>query len=214
MESSEVDGLLAYGGDLEPSRLLLAYRSGIFPWYSENDPILWWCPTSRFVLYPGKLKASDTMRQLLKKQVFNISFNQNFKAVIENCSSKSRPGQNGTWINQAMIDAYCKLYEIGVAKSVEVWSGGELVGGLYGIALGKCFFGESMFSKVSNASKAGFITFVQHFASKGLELVDCQLHTPHLESLGAEMLRRDVFLAIVAKNNSIDSIFEQGFTNV
>ncbi len=208
---AESDGLLAFGSDLLPERLILAYKSGIFPWYSEHEPILWWSPNPRFVLYPKKLNVSDTMRQLLKKQVFTITFNHNFKQVIENCSQKKRKNQDGTWINHDVIDAYCELHKMGTAKSVEVWKEGVLVGGLYGIAMGKCFFGESMFSHESNASKAGFITFVKHFSSLGLELVDCQLHTPHLESLGAEMISRDIFMETVERNNSVESIFETTF---
>lgn len=208
---AEPEGLLAFGGDLSPDRLILAYKSGIFPWYSEVDSILWWSPNPRFVLYPQKLKVSDTMRQVLKKQTFSITFNQNFKTVIEHCSNKKRKEQDGTWINQDMIHAYCELNKMGVAKSVEVWKDDMLVGGLYGIAIGKCFFGESMFSHVSNASKAGFISFVQLFSTLGLELVDCQLHTPHLESLGAEMISRDLFLEIVDQNNEAESIFGSPF---
>lgn len=147
------------------------------------------------------------MRQLLKKQVFRITFNHDFESVIENCSQKPRKDQDGTWINQAMIDAYIMLHEKGFAKSVEVWKENVLVGGLYGLAIGNCFFGESMFSHASNASKAGFLSFVLHYIPKGLQLVDCQIHSSHLQSLGAEMVERKTFLDIVRKNSNLESIF-------
>lgn len=208
------EGLLAVGGDLSPERLKLAYESGIFPWYSEDDPILWWSPNPRFVLLPAQLKVSGSMKQILKKEVFHITFNKAFKQVIENCSQKPRKNQDGTWINSDIIQSYYALHLKGIAKSVEVWQNDELVGGLYGIALGKCFFGESMFSHVSNASKAGFITFVTFFKRFGLEMVDCQVHTSHLESLGAQMIDRNTFLHKVQINNEIPSIFDTSAVNV
>ena len=186
------DGLLAIGGDLSIERLLLAYGSGIFPWFNDGEPILWWSPNPRFVLYPEKLKVSKSMKKVLKKQVFKVTENTAFEAVIHECSQAKRKDQPGTWITQSMINAYIELHHEGYAKSVEVWQNDELVGGLYGVDLGNgVFCGESMFSKVSNASKVGFITFIQNNTYK---LIDCQLYTNHLESLGAEEIDRDVFL--------------------
>ncbi|KAA2240197.1 leucyl/phenylalanyl-tRNA--protein transferase [Chitinophaga agrisoli] len=196
VDLAEPDGLLAVGGDLSTQRLLLAYRSGIFPWFSE-PPILWWSPDPRFVLLPEELKVSASMRQLLRKQVFRITFNQDFPGVIRNCRITPRPGQDGTWITNAMQKAYIKLHEEGYAHSVECWLDNKLVGGLYGIKMGRCFFGESMFSLVSNASKAAFITFVQAAAQEGLALVDCQVHTEHLASLGARFIKRTEFIGLL-----------------
>ncbi len=198
VDLAEPDGLLAVGGDLSTQRLLLAYRSGIFPWFSE-PPILWWSPDPRFVLFPEELKVSASMRQLLRKQVFRITFNQDFAGVIRNCRITARPGQDGTWITNAMQKAYIKLHEEGYAHSVECWLDNKLVGGLYGIKMGRCFFGESMFSLVSNASKAAFITFVQAAAQEGLALVDCQVHTEHLASLGARFIQRTEFRRLLEK---------------
>lgn len=194
---SEPDGLLAVGGDLSLERLKLAYSQGIFPWFSGEEPILWWSPQPRFVLFPDELHVSNTMRQMLKKGIFKITYNQCFDKVVDNCSKIMRKDQDGTWITSGMKAAFIDFHEAGYAQSVEVWQDGELVGGLYGVGMGSCFFGESMFAKVSNASKAGFITFVNEFTKKGLELVDCQVHTPHLESLGAKMIDRDMFLALI-----------------
>lgn len=194
---AEPDGLLAAGGDLSMERLLLAYRSGIFPWYSRR-PILWWCPDPRFVLFPADLKVSHSMKQLLKKGTFRISVNEDFKGVISRCGSIAREGQDGTWITRDMIDAYTKLHEAGYALSVECWQGNELAGGLYGVKIGSCFFGESMFSRVSNASKAAFITFVQQYRQE-LAVIDCQVHTQHLASLGARFISRVSFLDIVRR---------------
>ncbi|UYQ91628.1 leucyl/phenylalanyl-tRNA--protein transferase [Chitinophaga horti] len=196
VQLAEPDGLLAYGGDLRPERLLLAYRSGIFPWYSEK-PILWWCPDPRFVLLPRELKISASMKQVLKKGQFEITVNKNFSAVMSNCGRIARPGQDGTWITKEMLKAYEKLHELGYAVSVECWQNGELVGGLYGLRIGRCFFGESMFARVSNASKAAFITFVKQLETEGVVLIDCQVHTEHLESLGARFMPRAEFLGIL-----------------
>ncbi|GEP93926.1 leucyl/phenylalanyl-tRNA--protein transferase [Chitinophaga cymbidii] len=194
---AEPDGLLAAGGDLSMERLLLAYRSGIFPWYSRR-PILWWCPDPRFVLFPADLKVSHSMKQLLKKGTFRISVNEDFKGVISRCGSIPREGQDGTWITRDMIDAYTKLHEAGYALSVECWQDNELAGGLYGVKIGRCFFGESMFSRVSNASKAAFITFVQQYRQE-LAVIDCQVHTQHLASLGARFISRVSFLDMVRR---------------
>ena len=190
---AEPDGLLAVGGDLSTDRLLLAYRSGIFPWY-EGEHILWWCPDPRFVLTPATLKVSKSMKQLLKKQVFTFTNNQAFSQVIDNCKSIDRAGQNGTWITRSMKEAYIRLHNLGYAHSAEVWEGNELVGGLYGVRLGKVFFGESMFSKVSNASKYAFISYMQLLEQEGVQLIDCQVYTEHLESLGAGMMPRTEFV--------------------
>jgi leucyl/phenylalanyl-tRNA--protein transferase len=196
---AEPDGLLAVGGDLSVARLLLAYRSGIFPWFNE-DPILWWSPDPRFVLFPGELKVSASMKQVLKKQLFKITINQDFKSVIHYCSTIPRADQDGTWITDKMQAAYLRLHEAGYATSVECWQEGVLVGGFYGIKIGHCFFGESMFSKVSNASKAAFITFVQTCIRENIAVIDCQVHTPHLESLGARFITRADFLHLLHKH--------------
>ncbi|MBS0027882.1 leucyl/phenylalanyl-tRNA--protein transferase [Chitinophaga sp. 22321] len=195
VQLSEPDGLLAVGGDLSVERLLLAYRSGIFPWYDE-PPILWWSPDPRFVLFPDELKVSASMRQVLRKQQFHITFNEDFAGVIARCSTAPREGQTGTWITPEMQEAYIRLHEAGYAMSVECWQNGLLVGGLYGVKTGPFFFGESMFAAVSNASKAAFITFVQTYAQE-LKMIDCQVHTNHLASLGAGFITREEFLEII-----------------
>jgi leucyl/phenylalanyl-tRNA---protein transferase len=195
------DGLLAIGGDLNENRLLHAYKQGIFPWYS-GDVILWWNPNPRFVLFPSKLKVSKSMQQVLRANKFNYTINQNFKDVITACKTTSRKDENGTWIDDDMQKAYCKLHQLGHAISVEVWHNEELVGGLYGLKLGNIFFGESMFSKMSNASKFGFIKFTDHLIKENIALIDCQVYTQHLESLGAEMISRQNFLEILKQNIS------------
>jgi leucyl/phenylalanyl-tRNA--protein transferase len=184
-------GILAVGGDLSPERILEAYRQGIFPWYAKNEPIIWWSPNPRFVLFPSEMRVSRSMKQLLRQHRFRITCDQDFRSVIAACR-KPRPGQDGTWITREMEDAYCVLYELGFAHSVEAWQGEALVGGLYGVSLGRCFFGESMFSAVSNASKAALITLVMCLQERGFELIDCQVRSAHLASLGArEISRRD-----------------------
>ena len=193
MEMADEDGLLAVGGDLSRERLLHAYCNGIFPWY-ENKYILWWCPDPRFVLFPEELKISSSMKQLLKKQSFEFTINRDFNAVISQCKAISRRGQDGTWITEEMRNAFNDLHAAGYAHSAEVWLNGELAGGLYGIRLGKIFYGESMFSRISNASKFGFIRYVEQLKSEGVELIDCQVYTSHLESLGARMIPRNQFL--------------------
>ncbi|GGE39994.1 leucyl/phenylalanyl-tRNA--protein transferase [Psychroflexus planctonicus] len=194
---ANVEGLLAIGGDLDPKRLLTAYQKGIFPWYNEGEPILWWSPDPRMVLFPEKLKISKSMKQLFKKQAFEVSVDQNFEAVIDNCANVPRNGQVGTWITNEMKKAYIKLHGLGYAKSVEVWKDGALVGGLYGIYVEEqnIFCGESMFTKVSNASKYAFIWWVQQLREKGIKLIDCQMYTDHLASLGAEEISREAFLS-------------------
>jgi leucyl/phenylalanyl-tRNA--protein transferase len=190
------DGLLAMGGDLSPERLLIAYRNGIFPWY-EGDHILWWCPDPRFVLFPDELKISKSMKPLLKRNEFDFTINKAFKQVIHHCKKIRRPGQEGTWITDEIEKAFTKLHELGYAHSAEVWKDGELAGGLYGIKLGKVFFGESMFSKQSNASRFAFIKYVQHLRNEGIELIDCQVYTAYLESLGATMILRKDFIRLL-----------------
>ena len=190
---AEPDGLLAIGGDLSRERLLLAYRQGIFPWY-EGRHILWWCPDPRFVLFPDELKVSKSMRQLIRREVFDFRINADFRQVISQCKTVARRGQESTWITDEVREAYIRLHEAGYAYSAEAWQDGELVGGLYGIRMGRVFFGESMFSKVSNASKYAFICYVQQLQTEGIQLIDCQVYTEHLESLGAGMTSRDNFL--------------------
>ena len=196
VQLAEPDGLLAIGGDLSTERLLLAYRQGIFPWY-EGQHILWWCPDPRFVLFPDELKESKSMRQLFKKKTFDLRVDTAFSEVIANCKTISRRGQESTWITDEVRSAYTRLHELGHAHSAEAWSDGELVGGLYGIRMGKVFFGESMFSKKSNASKYAFIQYVQRLREEGVELIDCQVYTEHLESLGARMIPREAFTSLL-----------------
>jgi leucyl/phenylalanyl-tRNA--protein transferase len=189
------DGLLAIGGDLSVERLLLAYKSGVFPWFEIDTPILWWSPDPRFVLFPKKLKVSKSMKQVLRNSGYEITVNKDFKSVITECSRIKRHGQLGTWITDSMFEAYIKLNELGYAKSVEVWDNTTLIGGLYGVDIGNGIFsGESMFAKASNASKVAFISFVQN---TDYELIDCQVYTNHLESLGAEDISRERFLSFL-----------------
>lgn len=198
VEEAEPWGGLAVGGDLSPERLLLAYRSGIFPWYNEDQPIVWYAPDPRFVLFPEKLKVSKSMRPILNQNKFIITFDTAFRQVIRQCQQTRRRGQGGTWITEEMLEAYCHLHQLGYAHSVEVWHNDNLVGGLYGLSLGSIFFGESMFSHVSNASKAGFITLVRHLQQHKFSLIDCQVHTPHLERLGAESVPRSQYMQLLA----------------
>jgi leucyl/phenylalanyl-tRNA--protein transferase len=190
-ELADEDGLLAVGGDLSPERLILAYKNGIFPWFSDESPILWYAPHERFVLFPEKLKVSKTMRKLLKTDKFKITFNTAFPDVIRACATISREDQLGTWITNDMEKAYIQLFDLGYAHSVEVWENEQLVGGLYGIEINSVFCGESMFSKVSNASKAALINLCEH---KNYKLIDCQVHSDHLESLGAEFIGTNRFM--------------------
>jgi len=191
------EGIVAIGGDLSAERLMLAYRSGIFPWFEDDEPILWWSPPERMVLFLDELKVSKSMRNIINRKQFRITFNTAFRNIITNCRDIKRDGQPGTWITDDMTEAYCRLHELGFAKSVEVWQDDELVGGLYGIDLGHIFCGESMFSKVSNASKIGFIALVQQLKLANYRLLDCQVHNNHLKSLGAREIDRDNFLAIL-----------------
>ncbi|WP_047549985.1 leucyl/phenylalanyl-tRNA--protein transferase [Psychroserpens sp. Hel_I_66] len=186
------EGVLAIGGDLSPERLVLAYKSGIFPWFDNEEPIIWWSPDPRFVLFPKELKVSKSMKQVLRNSDFEITVNKDFETVIDHCSKIKRNGQQGTWITQNMKNAYLKLHKLGFAKSVEVWLDHKLVGGLYGIDLNNgVFCGESIFTLVSNASKVAFISFIQN---SNYKLIDCQVYTNHLESLGAREISRNEFL--------------------
>lgn len=191
------EGIVAIGGDLSPERLILAYKNGIFPWFEDDEPILWWSPPERMVLFLEELKVSKSMRNIINRKQFRITFNTAFKEVITNCRDIKRDGQPGTWITDDMTEAYCRLNEMGIAKSVEVWQDDELVGGLYGIDLGHIFCGESMFSKVSNASKIAFIALVKQLQLANYRLLDCQVHNDHLESLGAREIDRADFLELL-----------------
>ncbi|HVV56462.1 MAG TPA: leucyl/phenylalanyl-tRNA--protein transferase [Mucilaginibacter sp.] len=191
---AEDDGLLAVGGDLSIGRLLLAYRNGIFPWYNESTPILWYSPHERFVVFPSELKLSKSMRQVLRSDRFVVTYDQCFDRVIEACSSAERKGQDGTWITPEMKEAYIALHREGYAHSVEVWQNSELAGGLYGVQIGRVFCGESMFSRISNASKVALMSLCQ---SKKYELIDCQVYTSHLESMGARMITREEYAGIL-----------------
>lgn len=197
VSEADSDGILAFGGDLSPERLRLAYNSGIFPWFNEGEPIIWWAPNPRMVLFLDELIVSKSMRNVLNRNIFTVTFNQNFREVISNCRQVKRNGQTGTWITNEMIEAYCKLNELGMAKSVEVWQNNQLVGGLYGIDLGHVFCGESMFSLVSNASKVAFIALVSQLKKDNYRLLDCQVYNEHLESLGCREIDREVFMEIL-----------------
>jgi leucyl/phenylalanyl-tRNA---protein transferase len=190
---AEPDGLLAIGGDLSTERLLTAYKKGIFPWY-EGEYILWWCPDPRFILYPEELKISKSMQALLKKEKFEFTINKAFSQVIRYCKTIERHDQDGTWITNEIEKAYTRLHKLGYAHSAEVWHNEKLAGGLYGIRLGKVFFGESMFSNEDNASKYAFIKYARQLIKEGVELIDCQVYTKHLESLGAKMISREEFI--------------------
>ncbi|MEY3320954.1 MAG: hypothetical protein RLZZ417_537 [Bacteroidota bacterium] len=212
VEESTEEGIVAVGGDLSVERLILAYSKGIFPWYSDDSPILWWSPDPRFVLFPSQLKVAKSMRPLFNKNRFRVTFDQNFEEVIKNCQKIDREDQPGTWITPDMLAAYIKLHERGYAHSVEVWLEKDLVGGLYGISLGKVFYGESMFAKVSNASKFGFITLVNKLKKKGFLIIDCQQETKHLESLGATSIPRKDFIDIL-NNNEIEETYIGSWEN-
>jgi leucyl/phenylalanyl-tRNA--protein transferase len=198
-ELADEDGLLAVGGDLSADRLILAYENGIFPWFSENSPILWYAPHERFVIFPEHLKISKSMLQLLKTDKFSITVDQAFIEVIESCAKIERKDQDGTWITSDMIDAYQELHGINYAHSIEVWENEKLVGGLYGIYINQVFCGESMFSTVSNASKAALIYLITHF---NLKFVDCQFHTPHLASMGGTSISQQEYLSILKEQNA------------
>jgi len=204
-ENSDPDGILAVGGDLSPERLLLAYSSGIFPWYSSETPIIWWSPDPRFVIYPSEVKISKSMKQVLNRNIFDIKFDTSFREVITECSGK-RKHEKGTWITAEMIEAYVVLHKLGFAHSIEAWREGKLVGGLYGVSLGGMFFGESMFSRESNASKAAFIVLADNLMRLGFDLIDSQVHTEHMESMGAIEMDRGFFLDLVHKSVKRETI--------
>ncbi len=199
VEEAEEWGGLAVGGDLSPERLLLAYRSGIFPWYDASQPIVWYAPDPRFVLFPNKLKVSRRMRPILNQGRFTITYDTQFHEVIRHCQQITRPGQSGTWITEEMRRAYCYLHALGHAHSVEVWQKGALVGGLYGLIVGTVFCGELMFSLADNASKIGFITLVRQLQQRGFTMIDCQVHTPHLEKWGAENISRAQYMQLLSQ---------------
>lgn len=194
LEFADEDGLLAFGGRLNSRWIIYAYRNGIFPWFNPNDPVVWWSPDPRMVLLPEELKVSRSMRPYLNQRKFECTINKCFPLVLDSCSKAKRKAQEGTWIDDRMKNAYVQLHHEGWAHSLEVWQDGSLVGGLYGLLIGKVFYGESMFSLVSNASKYGFIYFVNLLQSEGVELIDCQVYTKHLESLGARLIRREEFV--------------------
>lgn len=198
---ARADGLLAVGGDLSPQRLILAYRSGIFPWFSDGDPPLWWCPDPRMVLFPAEFKPSKSLRKSIRTGGFSITQNSQFEAVIRACAEAPRPDQLGTWITEEMVQAYVELHRMGHAHSLEVWYHDELVGGLYGIDLPefKVFCGESMFSKRTDASKVGFSFLVASLLEQNYKLIDCQMYTDHLASLGAREIARQDFLGYLKK---------------
>jgi len=194
------DGLLAVGGDLSQKRLLLAYRMGIFPWFSNHEPILWWSPDPRFVLFPHEIKISTTLKKVIKKDMFSVTMDLAFNEVITQCAQVRLQKNQGTWIVKDMIDAYCNLHESGFAHSVEVWLQGDLVGGLYGVSLGKCFFGESMFTLVSNASNVGLVKLAEYLNELSFDLIDCQVPTKHLTRFGARQIPRRRFLNQLEKS--------------
>jgi leucyl/phenylalanyl-tRNA---protein transferase len=197
VEEASVEGILAVGGDLSIERLLLAYKNGIFPWFDSNEPILWWSPPMRTVVAPFDYKISKSLRNILNRNIFRVTFNQEFNAVIRNCQKIERKGQDGTWISENIITSYTKLHELGIAKSVEVWQNDQLVGGLYGVDLGTVFCGESMFSLVSNASKVAFVSLIEKLKNENYRLLDCQIHNDHLEKLGAFEISRASFMRIL-----------------
>jgi leucyl/phenylalanyl-tRNA--protein transferase len=189
----EPNGLLAAGGDLSAERLLTAYRSGIFPWYNEGQPILWWSPDPRMVLFPHELRISRSLARRLRKPDYEIRFDSAFREVMLACAATPRPGQDGTWITADIISAYCKLHELGFAHSVETWMDGQLAGGIYGVAIGHMFYGESMFHRATDASKIAFVHLVQHLQNSGYGMMDCQMRTSHLATLGAREILRTEF---------------------
>jgi leucyl/phenylalanyl-tRNA--protein transferase len=194
------DDIIAVGGNLSPGMLLSAYEQGVFPWYNPEDPIIWQSPDPRFVIFPEKLHISESMQKILNRRIFSISFDKDFSGVISGCAGAERSGQNGTWISADIIEAYTELHRLGWAHSAEAWLDGELAGGCYGIRLGRAFFGESMFSRKPNASKAAFLTLANSLFEDGVAFIDCQVPTNHLRSLGGEELGRNEFLALLREN--------------
>ena len=199
------EGILGVGGDLNPERLLLAYQFGIFPWYSEGEPIMWWSPNPRFVLVPGEVVVSKSMRPYFNQDKFKLTADQAFEEVIRNCQKVKRKDQMGTWITEDMVEAYIQLHQLGYAHSLEVWENNTLVGGLYGISLGKVFYGESMFSSTNNASKYAFISLCRKLEELGFWIIDCQQHNKHLESLGGKFMDGKGFHRLMQKNSFEES---------
>ncbi|WP_298307752.1 leucyl/phenylalanyl-tRNA--protein transferase [Flavobacterium sp.] len=197
VEEASYEGILAVGGDLSIERLMLAYKNGIFPWFDADEPILWWAPSERMVVNPKDYKVSKSMRNILNRNIFEVTINKDFESVIKNCQQIERRDQDGTWISDAIIKSYTELHQLGKAKSFEVWQNNELVGGLYGVDLGHVFCGESMFSKVPNASKVAFIKLIEYLKQNNYKLLDCQVHNDHLEKLGAFEISRDLFMMIL-----------------
>jgi leucyl/phenylalanyl-tRNA--protein transferase len=206
VEKATTEGVVAWGGNLSPGMLLSAYQQGLFPWFAPGEPILWWSPDPRYILFPAEVHVSQSMRKVLRKGGFSVTFDFDFHAVIRACGDVPRPGQNGTWITDDMLRAYRKLHDLGYAHSAEVWQGGRLVGGLYGVSLGRCFFGESMFSLVSNASKVALITLARSLEQAGFYFIDCQIYTPHLESMGARPIARKRFIAMLEDGLQLPTI--------
>ncbi|MCE5255496.1 MAG: leucyl/phenylalanyl-tRNA--protein transferase [Spirochaetaceae bacterium] len=194
-DSANPDGIVCMGGDLSPRMLLSAYRQGIFPWYGENEPILWFSPDPRFVVLPDTLHISETSKKLLRKKPFDLSIDMDFPSVIKNCATIPRPGQAGTWIVPDMVEAYCRLHELGYAHSIEAWKDGRLTGGLYGVSLGNAFFGESMFSQESGASRFAFLSFARLLFDEGFAFIDSQVHTDYVAGMGGICISRSQYLA-------------------
>jgi len=202
------DGLLAIGGDLSKERLLLAYRMGIFPWFSDDEPIMWWSPDPRLVIYPQDLRVPKSLKKVINKNIFKVTMDSSFEQIINLCAQMRLQKNEGTWLGKDMIEAYCNLHEAGYAHSVEAWHEGELAGGLYGVSIGKCFFGESMFTRISNASKAAFVALVEYLKTLSFNMIDCQLTTEHLKSFGAREIPRSVFLKQL--NESLEARTKKG----
>ena len=200
VEEASYEGVLAVGGDLSVARLLLAYRNGIFPWFNEDEPIFWWAPSERMVINPNDYKITKSLRNIINRNIFEVTINKNFSGVIFNCQNAERNGQQGTWITDDIIKSYTQLHELGKAMSFEVWQNNELVGGLYGVDLGHVFCGESMFSKVPNASKVAFVKLIDYLKENNYKLLDCQLHNDHLEKLGAFEISRETFMMVLKSN--------------
>ena len=206
-ELSNKDGLLGIGGNLSPDRLLLAYQNGIFPWYNPGDPVLWWSPDPRFVLFPKELKVSRSLKKIARSHRFRVTFDSAFSDVIWQCSRTPRPGQTGTWITMEMMEAYLKLHQLGWAHSCEVWNGHKLAGGLYGLSMGPFFFGESMFHKESNASQVALVALCERL--QDAVLIDCQVETPHFGRMGARFIPRKEFLEVLREHLTEDPIWQK-----
>ncbi len=203
VSEASYEGVLAVGGDLSFERLLLAYRNGIFPWFNEDEPIFWWAPSERMVINPNDYKVAKSLRNIINRNHFEVTINKNFSGVISNCQNAERKGQVGTWITDDIIKSYTQLHELGKAMSFEVWQNEELVGGLYGVDLGHVFCGESMFSKVTNASKIAFVKLIEYLKENNYKLLDCQVHNDHLEKLGAFEISREAFMLVLESEEII-----------